>query len=376
MKIMLNPNFGSRLLDLLEQIDQLSEKENRDLLLRGLPPGPVHTIKRSTSMLADLNKIIAAAESWRQLKQSGEWALVIVAKNALRFGRGTQLGNEIETLLAESETAPPEELKVVEEIVIGRDERLPVNFLRAGQIAAQSVAKVFVPRIIDGQEKQEFGYGTGWLLAPNLLITNHHVIEVRERPFEAQATAADLKAQALKATVWFDFNSSESPYVEYACLELLHTNATLDYGILKIAAESASKPAKQLTQWGYLHIVEKAPELRKGDRLNIIQHPLGGPKRIAIRSNYYVDTISTDNAPRRMRYLTDTEPGSSGSPVFDDNWQVIALHHAAVQVPESTYKGAVIKYNNQGIDMRAILKSLPGPLRQEIEEAQGGITTN
>ncbi len=30
---------------------------------------------------------------------------------------------------------------------------------------------------------------------------------------------------------------------------------------------------------------------------------------------------------------TDTEPGSSGAPVFNDQWQVVALHHKAVPAP-------------------------------------------
>ena len=29
----------------------------------------------------------------------------------------------------------------------------------------------------------------------------------------------------------------------------------------------------------------------------------------------------------RVRYATNTEPGSSGSPCFDMNWQLAALHH-------------------------------------------------
>ena len=31
-----------------------------------------------------------------------------------------------------------------------------------------------------------------------------------------------------------------------------------------------------------------------------------------------------------MHYETDTAPGSSGSPVFNDQWEVVALHHSGV----------------------------------------------
>ena len=89
---------------------------------------------------------------------------------------------------------------------------------------------------------------------------------------------------------------------------------------------------------GFLPVVPDRSELTRGARLNIIQHPQGGPKRIAIRSNFYFDVHSTAREPDRLRYLTDTEPGSSGSPV-------VALHHAAVAIPGENYRGEVIKYN-------------------------------
>lgn len=91
----------------------------------------------------------------------------------------------------------------------------------------------------------------------------------------------------------------------------------------------------------------------------------------AIRSNYYVGLVSTSDQPARIQYLTDTEPGASGSPVFDDNWHVVALHHASVKVPESQYKGEVIKYNNQGIEIHAIIDDLKQDIRAEIQKAQG-----
>ena len=53
-----------------------------------------------------------------------------------------------------------------------------------------------------------------------------------------------------------------------------------------------------------------------------------------------------------MHYSADTEPGSSGSPVFNDQWEVVALHHASVRAPEHTEFGGVL---NEGIRVSAIL---------------------
>ena len=37
--------------------------------------------------------------------------------------------------------------------------------------------------------------------------------------------------------------------------------------------------------------------------------------------------LSVNANGTRVRYANNTEPGSSGSPVFDINWNLVALHH-------------------------------------------------
>ena len=75
------------------------------------------------------------------------------------------------------------------------------------------------------------------------------------------------------------------------------------------------------------------------DRVYIIQHPQGGVKKIGMIHNVvrYVD----DDV---IRYWTDTESGSSGSPVFDEQWQLVALHHYWV----SDKTGTTTEIRNQG----------------------------
>jgi hypothetical protein len=57
----------------------------------------------------------------------------------------------------------------------------------------------------------------------------------------------------------------------------------------------------------------------------VIHHPGGDRKRISIRENRLV---ATDD--RWLRYTSDTGFGSSGSPVFNDQWEMVALHHGGV----------------------------------------------
>jgi endonuclease G, mitochondrial len=62
-----------------------------------------------------------------------------------------------------------------------------------------------------------------------------------------------------------------------------------------------------------------------GEHVNIIQHPNGEPKQLALRENQTVDLLDDF-----LHYQTDTAPGSSGSPVFNDQWEIVALHHSGV----------------------------------------------
>ena len=67
---------------------------------------------------------------------------------------------------------------------------------------------------------------------------------------------------------------------------------------------------------------------------------------------------------QRVQYVTSTLPGSSGSPVFNDEWDVIALHHAGGWLPEG--ETSLVYFRNEGIAMRAILKDLPPEITRQL----------
>jgi hypothetical protein len=366
-----NKLFADRLTELLRSLPALRDPDNRNLLLRRLPDGPVAAIRRSPAPIADLNNIVEAAEGMGRLPATGRLALGIVAENALRLAEGTEVGSELQALLGELETRPPlDPFEPQLEVVIGPDARLPVTFLESGMAAAKAVAKVVVPTVIGGARQAGRDVsGTGWLIGPGLLITNHHVIEARA---SGEATPADFAAQASAAAVWFDYDREDAQPCIYDSAELVWSERTLDYALLRLKAD-ARPPGRPVSSRGQLPLLRKLPPLARGHRLNIIQHPRGGPKQIAIRSNFYYSSHSTSTEPARIRYLTDTEPGSSGSPVFDDSWYVLAIHHAAVRVADSVHKGETIRYNNQGVSIAAILASLPEGAQREINAAQGWV---
>jgi len=91
-------------------------------------------------------------------------------------------------------------------------------------------------------------------------------------------------------------------------------------------------------------------------RLYIIGHPAGGDLQFSIEDNHLLGCDDT-----LLHYRTPTEPGSSGSPVFEaEDWRVVALHHAGSENLASldgvsgTYKA------NEGIAIRAIKRRIQG----------------
>jgi hypothetical protein len=95
-----------------------------------------------------------------------------------------------------------------------------------------------------------------------------------------------------------------------------------------------------------------------GMPINIIQHPYGDPMKVVLTQNQMVE----DMTDTRVRYLADTDKGSSGSPVFDQKWDIVALHHSGgpypPQAPRTTAGKRIVNRFNEGIPMQAILKDL------------------
>jgi V8-like Glu-specific endopeptidase len=215
------------------------------------------------------------------------------------------------------------------EKVIGTESSLvPISYLEIGLLKARSVAKV---RLASGAS------GTGFLTDDDLLITNNHVLPDEETArtataiFNYQQTAAGLSAEAEER--------------ELAPDDFFKTSPADDWSAVRAAAHPSA-------QWGSLPLAPARVDV--GDRVNIIQHPNGLPKQISFYSNVVVFA-----GPDRVQYLTDTQPGSSGSPVFDRNWNVVALHHSGGWLPEPrTTDPNRQYYRNEGISIEAVIAGL------------------
>lgn len=207
--------------------------------------------------------------------------------------------------------------------IISRDNDLrPIRFLQMGILAARSVGKI---RISDGPEIAG-GDATGFMVAPGVLITNWHVLRSEDHAAAASVIFNDED----------DLNGDpKDPRAFRLRPDLLFVNdEKLDYAIVAVSPQTSS--GVSLTQFGYLRLFEQTGKLDPNQReaANIVQHPGGGPKKIALRDNYIEPVVPDTADPGKqlssLFYGTDTLKGSSGSPVCSDQWYVVALHRGGV----------------------------------------------
>jgi endonuclease G len=241
--------------------------------------------------------------------------------------------------------------KVELEKTIHQDDMLSFTFLEKGYQTGMAVARIKVTRY-DGTTLRSlpggdpFIYlGTGWLLSESLLITNHHVINARSSG-EADSTFNEFKLQAASTIAEFDYNINAQMGINVPISELLTFSRNLDYAILRIPAQNNRLPIRLLSE-------QILYNNNSSMVVNIIQHPGGYAKKIALRNNHIYD------APYpKIRYFTDTEAGSSGAPVLNDNWEAIGLHRAHSRVAGVSYMGKETAFINEGIQIEAIMQDL------------------
>jgi hypothetical protein len=106
---------------------------------------------------------------------------------------------------------------------------------------------------------------------------------------------------------------------------------------------------------GWLRLPTMLPDLSLKDPLLIVQHPDGAPLKLAIDTSAFLELNSNRT---RMRYTTNTEPGSSGSPVFDLEWNLVALHHLGDPAVDK-----LTPEFNQGVPLDIVRRRIEDPTR-------------
>lgn len=237
--------------------------------------------------------------------------------------------------------------KIVREKIFFQNDLLSYSFLEAGVNAGRGIVRLKIPRYDNGVATslngggQTFYSGTGWLLTRQLLITNHHVVNARSE-HEQNAISTDLELQCGHSLAEFDFNSDNVIPRTVSIGKLEAINEDLDFAILRLSTAVDCIPPGRFPNEVTIGI--EGPPV-----VNIIQHPFGHSKKIAIRNNH----IYKADYPK-LFYFTDTEKGSSGSPVFNDRWLVVALHRASKPVKDASYQGKITGWVNEGVQLKAI----------------------
>jgi hypothetical protein len=188
---------------------------------------------------------------------------------------------------------------------------------------------------------------TGFLIAPTLLVTNHHCIY--------------LDSQLRTAYAAFNYETGEPtpPSLHIRLIEA--TNTALDYSLLRI-----DPPAPPIDP-----VKLASSAVHNGEPLVLIQHPNYQPKQISRNCSVEVDQTVGAQAGlfSDFFHICSSQGGASGSPVMDGSTgQVVGLHHAG------KWKDDVKAYHNLGVKIPLILKDLDqqkySKLRAEIRQSQ------
>lgn len=245
----------------------------------------------------------------------------------------------------------------LEQIVNSEDNFLDIDMLAGAIYSAQAVGRIELPR---GR-----ALGTGFLIGPDLILTNYHVFKSK-----------DMLASAV---IRFDYHANADGVVTQGRIfefvpdfYVSSPDKELDFALVRVKGEPLAERKMQPEDegLGYLELLRRgrhrgyllvSPSLIvEHERVNIIQHPNGNPQKVVLTQNYVLANMTAE----RVHYLADTQPGSSGSPVLNQHWEVIALHHSGGAHPPqkaSTDLQKLLKGQykfNEGIPMRAILPKI------------------
>jgi V8-like Glu-specific endopeptidase len=220
----------------------------------------------------------------------------------------------------------------VAEKIIGENTLRDIYMLEVLVDLSRAVARISTPD----------GLGTGFLIADDLLMTNHHVIGSEETAtkcsfqfnYQLDRTGKELPVASARASGGGLFRTSPmAPYNAAA--------GELDYTVVQLTDVPK----------GIAPLSVRPDAVKRDSRLTIIQHPGGNYKKISLMNNFveYTDEYV-------VQYTTSTEPGSSGSPVLNDDFHVVAIHHSGGSLPEPATRRRYLR--NEGIRMSAILDDL------------------
>jgi hypothetical protein len=235
---------------------------------------------------------------------------------------------------------------------------------------------------IDVRTDAGTSHGSGFLVGPDLVLTNHHVIAPALALGQDRSAPAENTAESSSVIVRFDYKALDDGTTIHPGLEVglaedwlvdasphsrfdlqgLPKEGVPDPGELDHALIRLSMPVGELPvslgeaepgakDRGWIELHSEPWPFGDHTALFIIQHPRSAPMKLALD---FDARMQVNANATRVLYQTKTEEGSSGSPCFNESWDVVALHHAG----DASYEGFYDPAFNEGIPISTIVERL------------------
>ncbi|QPB24222.1 serine protease [Rhizobium sp. 007] len=205
------------------------------------------------------------------------------------------------------------------ERMLGSRDIVSINFFDRGLQVAKAICRI---KIL-GQPATPPDYGTGFLITPSLVMTNNHVLPDAET---ASCSLAEFSYELDR-----NFVERRGHIFPFAPNEAFYTSAELDFTI--VAIRPVGHDGTPVADFGALTLIPMSGKGVTGEHVSLIQHPGGGTKQVVVRENRIIK-LDPERFPNvgaaAIHYQADTEAGSSGAAVFNDQWDLVAIHHLAI----------------------------------------------
>ncbi|NKB27279.1 MAG: trypsin-like serine protease [Rhodobacteraceae bacterium] len=251
------------------------------------------------------------------------------------------------------------------EQVIGSDETTPLNqfhetdyYRRLGKPIGRLAVE-----FLNGKS----AYCTASLISDDLILTNAHCL--------LDSTGTNVVRAGL---LWMGYlTAGEAEGGAQFIVDMRNpvevgfpgADGAPDYAILKVQSGTPGK------DWGTVKLASRAPADRSS--LVVVHHPLGFPMVVSAGGKCRSNRASDDD----VYHVCDTQPGSSGAPVYSlGDSQVVALHYrkagtdenAAVRADRLLASSAVLRGIVAGYDGADVIpapETLPDPEPEVVEPA-------
>jgi S1-C subfamily serine protease len=297
------------------------------------------------------SKLRQFEEVW-QLNMTSELGKLLLPtlRAELLKREGGKLELSVEDLRLQNKEQPPDQADY--EKVFGTDAFQTYEWYKVGEARCRAVARI-------GRVASQ-GHGTGFLIKGSelhknygselLLLTNAHVVSN-----DPQVIVKYGSLRPQEAIVTFEALDKK----KYKVAKLLWTSPPheLDATVLQLD--------KTVDDPDIYPLAEILPDVEPSARVYIIGHPAGGTLSLSLQDNAL---LAHKDPPGKIHYRTPTVGGSSGSPVFNRNWELIGLHHSGdTTMPKLDGTGTY--QANEGIWIRAIIKAIAASAPPKLNSA-------